>query len=30
LAAQNILTVMVLVVAVGFGVYGFSQFRQRR
>ena len=30
MAAQNILTVMVIVVAIGFGAYGFSKFRAPR
>lgn len=29
LAAQNILTVFVIVVAIGFGLYGYQQFRGR-
>jgi hypothetical protein len=29
LAAQNILTVFVIVIAVVFGAIGFSQFRNR-
>ncbi|HLI56230.1 MAG TPA: hypothetical protein VKY26_04260 [Actinomycetota bacterium] len=28
LAAQNILTVMVFVVAIGFGIFGYAQFRR--
>jgi hypothetical protein len=29
LAAQWILTVFLLVIAIGFGIYGFNQFRKR-
>jgi hypothetical protein len=29
LTAQWILTVFLLVVAIGFGIYGFSQYRNR-
>jgi len=29
LAAQWILTVFLLVIAIGFGIYGFSQYRNR-
>ncbi len=27
-AALNILTIMVLIVAVGFGVYGYNKFKR--
>jgi len=30
LAAQWILTVFLLVIAIGFGIYGYNQFRNRR
>jgi hypothetical protein len=29
LAAQWILTVFLLVIAIGFGIYGYNQFRKR-
>ena len=30
MGAQWILTVFLLVIAIGFGAYGYSQFRNRR
>jgi hypothetical protein len=30
MAAQNILTVFVLAVAIGFGIYGYSKFKAPR